>query len=391
MKLLSVFVLFIHCMMAASARQSTARPFTLTGEVSGAKEGILYFRYNGSDGKQIVDSTVLRNGNGQFRFTGKLTQPVMAHISYNIKLTGTNNLNAISFFIEPVDMNISMAIDAFPDALITGSSVQDEYAVLQRQWQKLDKRWQIVKDTLSAINKRSNALFQETKAWALSPYFEEYQDVTTSFIQGHPTSYITAWLLLLERGISTDSLQKLYVGFPEPVKQSSYGKAVAADLEKRKTGIPGAKAAVFTSTGIDGQQVSLADYRGKYVLIDFWASWCVPCRKANPHLKELYARYKNKGFEVIGVASDDSQPDAWKKAVVKDGLPWKHVLQGMKITRTGDDVTYDHSKSISEGYNIHSLPTHILIDPNGIIIGRYGDELGEDHAALDKKLEEIFK
>jgi thiol-disulfide isomerase/thioredoxin len=187
-------------------------------------------------------------------------------------------------------------------------------------------------------------------------------------------------------------MKKIYARFPEQVKQSSYGKTIVAELEKRKIGVPGTKAAVFTSTGLDGQPVSLADYKGKYVLVDFWASWCVPCRKGNPHLKELYARYKDRGFEVIGVSDDDSKPDAWKKAVEQDGLPWKHVLRGLKVIRNGDTfVGLDRSKDISDGYNISSLPTQVLIDANGMIIGRYGGDQGEDHEALDKKLEEIFK
>jgi thiol-disulfide isomerase/thioredoxin len=385
--------LFMNLLLAfyitAGAQQTTAKPFTLSGEITGVQEGKLYLGYTDGDGKRVSDSTMLSNG--RFRFTGKITEPVMAYMSYNTKRASIDDPNTISFFIDPANMKMTMAFNAFKDAVITGGPTQTEYAVLQKQQQKFRKRWQVVMDTLSAINKRSNALYQETRAWALSPYTEEYRELTATFIQEHPASYVTAWLLRFERDISTDSLKKLYARFPQPVKQSSFGREVAKDLEKRKTGIPGVKAALFTSTGIDGQPVSLADLKGKYVLVDFWASWCVPCRKGNPHLKELYARYKEKGFEVIGVSDDDSKPEAWKKAVEQDGLPWKHVLRGLKVTRNGDAINIDHTNDISEGYNIHSLPTQVLIGPDGMIIGRYGDSLGEDHAALDKKLEEIFK
>lgn len=372
------------------AQQPTAKPFTLTGTISGVKEGTLYLGYAGSGDKYITDSVVLY-GNGQFRFTGKTAEPSMAYITYNNKRASMDDPNAATFFIEPANIKMNLAFNAFKDAVITGSVTQNEYDLLQKHQQKIRKRWQIVMDTLSAINKRSNALFQETKAWALSPYNEEQKEITSAFIQKHPASYVTAWLLRFQRDISTDSLKKLYARFPDRVKQSSFGKAIATDLEKRKTGIPGVQAAVFSSAGIDGQQVSLADFKGKYVLLDFWASWCVPCRKLNPHLKELYTRYKDKGFEVIGVSDDDSKPEAWKKAVDQDGLPWKQVLRGLKVVRNGDGVNFDKSKDISERYNIHSLPTQILVDPTGMIIGRYGDDLGESHEALDKKLEEIFK
>lgn len=388
MKYLFLHVLFACC-LAAAAQQPTAKQFTLTGEITGVKEGKLYLGYAVADSKYVMDSAVISNG--QFRFTGKITEPVMVFMSYNTKRTTTEDPNGVSFFIDPTNMKMVMAFNAFKDAVITGGATQNEYTLLQKQQQKLRKRWQIVMDTLSAIGKRSNVLYQETKSWALSPYLEEYRAMTAAFIQQHPSSYVTAWLLRFEQDLSTDSLKKIYARFPVRVKQSAYGKAVAIDLEKRKTGIPGVKAALFSSTGIDGQPVNLTDCKGKYVLIDFWASWCVPCRKGNPHLKELYTRYKDKGFEVIGVSDDDRNPEAWKKAVGQDELPWKHVLRGLTMTRNGDGVTFDHSKDISDVYNIHSLPTQILIDPNGMIIGRYGDSLGEGHAALDKKLEEIFK
>ena len=121
------------------------------------------------------------------------------------------------------------------------------------------------------------------------------------------------------------------------------------------------------------------------MLLDFWASWCLPCRKGNPHLRQLYAKYKPKGFEVIGIASDDGHEDKWRKAVEQDSIGiWKHVLTGY------DPVARDRTKAIGTRYSIESLPTQILIDPKGMIIGRYG-EGEEETRALDQKLESIFK
>jgi thiol-disulfide isomerase/thioredoxin len=122
---------------------------------------------------------------------------------------------------------------------------------------------------------------------------------------------------------------------------------------------------------LKGQTLSLSTFSGKYVLLEFWGSWCVPCRKGNPHLKELYYSYKDKGFDIIGIAKDDDTKDAWVKAVKKDELPWHQILVGDLDTK----------------YNITSYPTKILIDQKGIIIGRYG----EDEKELDEKLASIFK
>lgn len=114
----------------------------------------------------------------------------------------------------------------------------------------------------------------------------------------------------------------------------------------------------------------------------------MPCRKGNPHLLSLYSKYKEKGFEIVGVSDDDSNHDAWKKAVAKDGIGvWKHVLRGldMKKRMNGEENPED----ISDYYGIHSLPTKILIGPDGVILGRYGGG-GENDEAMDKKLKEIF-
>ena len=140
----------------------------------------------------------------------------------------------------------------------------------------------------------------------------------------------------------------------------------------------------FATTDINGEKISLRDFKGKYVLLDFWASCCVPCRAGNPHLKELYSKYHDKGIEFIGVSDDDSKPEAWHKAVEKDDLPWRHVLRGFDIEKMMNNQP--NPNDISSKYGISSLPTKILIDRSGKIIGRYSEESG----ALDAKLKEIF-
>jgi thiol-disulfide isomerase/thioredoxin len=232
-------------------------------------------------------------------------------------------------------------------------------------------------DTLNQVNKRSNVAFQELKGWVLVPYFKEIEEVNLSFFNKYPYSFVTAYALqFVARDLTTDSVKLFYNRFPEQVKKSIYGKYIQNEIEKRKLGAVGKMAAGFSKPDINGNTLDLSKLLGKYVLLDFWGSWCVPCRKGNPHLIEMYAKYKDLGLEIIGIAADDETPDAWRKAVIDDKLPWLHVLRG---------DTPETNLSIK--YNIDYYPTKILIDKNGKIIGRYGEET----EALDKMLESIFK
>jgi thiol-disulfide isomerase/thioredoxin len=381
-------ILFLVLVMVTNslvAQQKNSGLFIFKGKLAAPYESRIYLSYTDSDGKYVRDSTQTQKG--LFEFRGSINGPTIAYLSGKTKTRSVEDPNTTDIFLEPGTLQAAIEDGRFKYADIAGSTTQKEYSILQRDLLKMRSRWKIVMDTLMAVNKRSNAAYQELKGWVLEPYFAESREIEYAFFNSHPTSYITAYQLRVRsRDLTTDSLKLFYNRFPAAVKESSYGKTVAEEIEKRKIGVPGTIAAVFNTVDINGTQFSLADYKGKYVLLDFWASWCVPCRKANPHLKELYTLYNAKGFEVIGVSDDDRDNAAWKKAVAQDQLPWKHVLRGFKYNNGVPDRTND----INERYNISSLPTQILIDPQGKIIARYG-EGGEDHTMLDGKHEGLIK
>ena len=138
---------------------------------------------------------------------------------------------------------------------------------------------------------------------------------------------------------------------------------------------------------VTGAELTPASLKGKVVLVDIWDYTCVNCIRTLPYIKAWAEKYKDKGLEIIGVSDDDGKPEAWRKAVEKDGIGvWKHVLRGLKQTPGGG---FDRSMDISDPYGISSLPTKILIDPNGVIVGRYGGG-GDGDEAMDKKMAAIF-
>jgi thiol-disulfide isomerase/thioredoxin len=148
----------------------------------------------------------------------------------------------------------------------------------------------------------------------------------------------------------------------------------------------GRKAAEFTTTDIDNRAIRLSDFKGKYVLLDFWASWCIPCRQGIPALKKIFRLYNKQGFQIIGIANDDDNLTAWKDAIKEDGSDiWPNVLQGRKANK---DIMLDTSIDIGLKFGVEILPTRILVDKDGVIVGRYVGV--ESESEMYRKIDEIF-
>lgn len=359
--------------------QQSANQFRLNGTIKGQNDGYLYLSYPLEDGTMKRDSAKIINS--KFRFTGELPQSTIASLSGKTVSRSVSDPNFTMFFLEPASMSISVVANEFKKATIKGSRWQDEYALLNKSKQAIEDKYSRQLDSLrTERDHEKNAAIRER----LAPYFDEQNQADYQFIQTHPHSLVSAYMMRFHvDDLPLDSLETYYNHLGELVQQTSYGKEIAAEIDKLKAGSPGHLAKDFTTTDIEGQTLNLSAFRGKYVLIDFWASWCVPCRKGNPHLKEIYSKYHDKGFEIIGIADDDRAEQAWKTAVEKDGIGiWKHVRRGLKYA----NGNFDRSSDISENFGIHTLPTRILIDPQGMIIGRYG----EQEADLDKKLVQLF-
>lgn len=362
------FTVMILLALALNGLAQRSKPFTLKGKFSSEVTGYIYLGYPDGSGKWKTDSCQLKNNT--FIFKGDLASISLGRIYYK--------KNMYEIFLEPTVMTFTSGTDDFSNAKTIGSKTQVENEILNNALQRVQKRWKVVMDTLTAVNKRSNAAFQELRDWVLVPYFEEIKEVNYSFYNKYPASYATAYSMRFTgRDLTDDSLKLFYIRFPPAVKESEYGKHIYELLENRKIGIVNSMAADFSTTDINGNKLSLADFKGKkYVLLDFWGSWCVPCRKESPHLIELYTRYKDRGIEFIGVADDDETQDKWRKAVEEDKLPWLQVLKGG-----------NKEAGISRKFNVGSYPTQILIDKEGKIIGRYTGTL----EGLDTMMANIFK
>ena len=189
-------------------------------------------------------------------------------------------------------------------------------------------------------------------------------------------SYVAGMILnnYLSKELSFPEVQALYDSLSLRVKTSSIGKELQATLEKKKSVLTGAKAPDFSLPTPDGKEVSLSSVKGKCVLIDFWASWCGPCIRELPNVKEVYAKYHSKGFEVISISLDDNR-DKWVGAIKKHQLPWLQLssLKGWKCP-------------VAKLYNVSAVPAMVLLDENGVIItnNARGEALGNEVSKLCK-------
>ncbi len=377
--------------------------FVIKGEMEGAKPDTwFYIHYMNNKGTQLKDSIKLYQG--RFSYVGKTAAPQQATVYF--KEPGENisqrSEGFTSFFVEQGVIALSGNVDAVNKLVVKGGKTQAELKAFQDKM--ADMRALI--DPISKKYGEENLKYIEMRKAgksetelekfkedltalreSMSPYQREIQKRSIRYFNENPDSYITLNnLRYYVNSMKPDELDAIYNKMSNKLKATPNGKDIAAEIKKLRSGSPGSMATNFSGTDINGKPLQLTDLKGKYVLLDFWASWCVPCRKGNPHLLQLYSKYQKKGFEIVGVSDDDSNHDAWRKAVDKDGIGvWKHVLRGLKRTADG----FDRSEDKSEAYGIHTLPTKILIDPSGKIIGRYGGG-GEDDEAMDKKLEKVF-
>lgn len=386
--------------VAAMAQQQ--QPFTLKGDIKGLPDRYVYLSYaNGTD-RYGMDSTMSKNG--KFTFHGQLVQPVEGRMFVDKKAAMYGKGDFTSFFMDAAPMELKSSTGKLKDAKLTGSQSQADQEKLTAARAPVQKKLKPLSDAFEKLNdeyitasraKKPDAVLESYKTKLdgikakMEPYYDEMEKIDKAFLDQNPNAYVSAQLLRYRVSSMPLAEGEAYYAKMSPAMQQSFdGLEIKKELDGLRAGSPGSTAYEFTKTDINGKTISLADFKGKYVMLDFWASWCGPCRKGNPHLKELYGKYSAKGFEIIGISDDDSSPDAWKKAVAQDGIGiWRHVLRGLDWSKREKNLP--NPEDTSDYYGIHSLPTKILIDPKGMIIGRYGGG-GEDDEAMNKKLKEIF-
>ena len=371
-------------MMLASCAQKPADTYTVTGEVAGLDGQQIYLCKMIGDSMATDTATI---ENGQFKFEGTVAIPSRA-IVYLGNLQDRANKQVVQFYVEPSEITISGLETAdFSNGNVAGSKTTDEQNAYNNLvnpiYDELNGLRKAIQDNadnkelVDSLNKKT----EELRAKA--------EEIQAKFIAENPGSfYVPVLLQYAMSQMSYDELKSVYESLTPEVQAAA--TSVKAELDALAAVQPGQPAPDLVGVNHKGEAEKLSDLKGKVVLVDFWATWCGPCRASLPHIQELYKKYHDKGFEVFCVGDNDSNPDQWKEFIEtsKDGMQnYHHILRGLKMTTdaNGNFTGYDKSGDQSNKYAVHYLPTKYLIAADGTIIGKFDDE------ELDAKLAEIFE
>lgn len=348
--------------------------YAIKGDIQGLKNDsvILFIRHSGNfDEGTGVDTMFTTGENDNFSFNGQLGQPAIAYVMVGGMKAYYDNF---IFFIEKGEILIKGNRDSLNRLNITGTPDNIEYnAGNKRMNEFYDRLEPLFKQ--EDIEKKNNGKTSDSISSRINLIYDSLKNFQVDFVRKHPASMTSGiYVYLLQDNLPVNEVEDLYNSLQKPGKNISLLSALPQKIISRKRTLVGNQAPSFTMKDVDGKNVSFDNFKGKYVLLDFWASWCVPCRQQTPFIVSAYTRFKNKNFEIVSISLDDDALK-WSKAIKKDQMNWINLsdLKGM-------------NNEAAKLYGVQPIPDNFLIDPSGKIIERA--LMGE---ALEKKLETLLK
>ena len=361
--------------------------YVLKGEFKGAGNGRAVLLMS-SEGQRVISDTVEMKG-GKFVFEGEVpdagwatvvvepegkegVRMMLALENSRIEMRGDwNNLG--------MDENEELAVLGMQ---IIGSKNQDVYEQVEGQYKAVKELPEFTKfaEILEKVLETPEILEDTTFYWEYKKGYDVWiarvKKEQLKIMAANPSVEMVAYELgYMKENMTLEQLEQVFGQFDVKVQQSKWGKAIRESIELRQRIEPGRLAPEFTLARRDSSLVSLADYRGKVVVLDFWASWCRPCRASFPWVREFYEEYREKGVEIIGVSIDENKA-SWEKALDEEMLPWPQVI---------DEIEKGRSR-VGGLYHVLAVPMFVVVDKEGKIVVRAHMEKKELSAVVEKVL-----
>ena len=326
-----------------------AKGFTITGKLTGIPDGTEVRLVKNGESEELIRGFVSK---GSFSLKGSVKEPVLCFLYLG-------QAKPVEIYVENSNILITPVKDKPGQFNISGSSSHKDFKTFVDVFLPLVQQ-------LSSLAGTINSMMPGAERDALMNSYnltqQKIQNQIDSFVIKKPRSTVTPFVLNVTSQFYDDviALENRFNKLDNKVKNSEQGQQLALHIADKKIGAIGTLALDFTQPDTTGQPITLSSFRGKFVLVDFWASWCGPCRVENPNVVQNYKRFRDKNFTVLGVSLDrPGQKEKWIQAINEDSLTWTHV----------SDLLF-WSNAVAQLYRINAIPQNLLVDPQGKIIAK---------------------
>lgn len=346
-------------------KNASGGTYTITGKIENATNGEMIICK-----QQTLESkpdTAYIAQDGSFTFKGTVDEPIAASIYFPASVAQNQQQQAITLFLEEGNIFVAAKKEELMSASITGGECNKELQQLIAITKPYGLMMKALSDSLKKLYMANNIAAAEALQQSGIKLEKEENSAIVKLIKDNPKNYASAYLAYQLNSYDTklENAQTAFNNLDASVQESYYAKKLKDIIDRLKSTAIGSKAPEFTASDLNGKDISLSSFKGKYVLLDFWASWCSPCRQENPNVVKAYAQFKDKNFAILSFSLDESK-EAWQQAVASDKLTWTQVsdLKGW-------------ASSVANQYGIQSIPSNLLLDPDGKIIAKdlRGDDL----------------